>query len=82
MDIIIVSGTVLILAVIAARVLLHHREFKNQEYYETFDRNATNEETTGDQNYTVIERQGETRWKHQATPKRVHVQVSEYYKNF
>ena len=82
MDIIIVSGTVLILAVIAARVLLRHKKFRDREYIYTYDRNAINEETTGDQNYTVIERQGETRWKHQATPKRVHVKVSEYYKNF
>ena len=82
MDIIIVSGTVLILAVIAARVLLRHKEFRDQEYIYTFDRNATNEETTGDQNYTVIERQGETRRKHKATPKQVHIRVSKYYKNF
>ena len=82
MDIIIVSGTVLILAIIAAGVLLRHREFRDQEYIYTFDRNATNEETTGDQNYTVIERQGETRRKHQATSKQVHIRVSEYYKNF
>ena len=81
MDIIIVSGTVLILAVIAARVLLRHKEFRDQEYIYTFDRNATNEETTGDQNYTIIERQGETRRKHQATPKKVHIRVSNYYKN-
>ena len=81
MDIIIVSGTVLILAVIAARVLLCHKKFRDREYIYTYDRNAINEETTGDQNYTV-ERQGETRWKHQATPKQVHIRVSKYYKNF
>ena len=79
--IIIVSGTVLILAVIAARVLLRHKEFRKQEYIHTFDRNTTNEETTGDQNYTVTERQGETRRKHQATPKQVHIRVSKYYEN-
>ena len=82
MDIIIVSGTVLILAVIAARVLLRHKEFRDREYIYTYDRNAINEETTGDQNYTVIKSQGETRWKHRATPKQVRVRVSEYYKNF
>ena len=82
MDIIIVSGTVLILAVIAARVLLRHKAFRDREYIYTYDRNAINEETTGDQNYTVIESQGETRWKHRATPKQVRVSVSEYYKNF
>ena len=82
MDIIIVSGTVLILAVIAARVLLRHKEFRNQEYISIFDRNAINEETTEDQNYIVIERQGETRRKHQATPKQVHILVAKYYKNF
>ena len=82
MDIIIVSGTVLILAVIAARVLLRHKEFRDQEYIHTFDKNAINEETTGDQNYTVFERQGEIRRKHQATPKQVQIRVSSYYKNF
>ena len=81
MDIIIISGTVLILAVIAARVLLRHTEFRDQEYIYNFDRNATNEETTGDQNYSVIQRDGEIRRKHQATPKQVHVRVSKYYKN-
>ena len=55
MDIIIVSGTVLILAVIAARVLLRHKEFRDQEYIYTFDRNATNEETTEDQKQAVAE---------------------------
>ena len=82
MDIIIVSGTVLILAVIAARVLLRHKAFRDREYIYTYDRNAINEERTGDQNYTITERQGKTRRKHQATPKKVHIRVSKYYKNF
>ena len=82
MDIIIVSGTVLILAVIAARVLLRHNEFRDQESFYTFDRIAINEDTTGDQNYTISERQGETRRKHQATPKQVQIRVSNYYRNF
>ena len=67
---IIVSGIVLILAVIAARVLLRHREFRDQKYIYIFDRNAINEETTGDQNYTVTERPGRTRSG----------RVAEYYK--
>ena len=82
MDIIIISGTVLILAVIAARVLLRHSEFRDQECFHTFDRIAVNEDTTGDQNYTVFERQGEIKRKHQATPKQVQIRMSSYYKNF
>ena len=78
----ITTGLVLILAAIIAKVVLRHREFRDQEYLYIFDRNAINEETTGDQNYTVTERPGKTRRKHQATPKQVHIRVAEYYKNF
>ena len=79
---VIIYGIVLILAVIAARVILSHRDFRDQEYLYIFDRNAINEETTGDQNYTVTERPGKTRRKHQATPKQVHTREAVYYKNF
>ena len=79
---IILSGIVLILAVIAARVILRHRDFRDQEYLYIFDRNAINEETTGDQKYTVTERPGKTRRKHQATLKQVQIREAVYYKNF
>ena len=79
---IILAGIVLILTVIAVRVILRHRDFRDQEYLYIFDRNAINEETTGDQNYTVTERPGKTRRKHQATPKQVHTREAVYYKNF
>ena len=68
----IITGIVLILAVIIARVVLRHREFRDQEYLYIYDRNAINEETTGDQNYTVTERPGKIKRKHQATPKQVY----------
>ena len=78
----IITGIVLILAVIIARVILRHRDFRDQEYLYIFDRNAINEDTTGDQNYTVTERPGKTRRKHQATPKQVQTREAVYYKNF
>ena len=68
MDIIIISVTILMLAVIAARVLLRHTEFRDVEYVYNFDRNATNEETTGALNYSVLQRDGQITRKHQATP--------------
>ena len=78
----IITGLVLILAAIIAKVVLRHREFRDQEYLYIFDRNAINEETTGDQNYTVTVRPGKVRRKHQATPKQVHTREAVYYKNF
>ena len=78
----IITGIVLILAAIVARVVLRHREFRDQEYLYIFERNAINEETTGDQIYTVTERPGKTKRKHQATPKQVHTREAVYFKNF
>ena len=78
----IITGLVLILAAIIARVVLHHREFRDQEYFYIYERNAINEDTTGDQNYTVTVRPGKVRRKHQATPKQVHTREAVYYKNF
>ena len=78
----IITGIALILAVVVARVVLRHREFRDQEYLYIFERNAINEDTTGDQNYTVTERPGKTRRKHQATPKQVHTREAVYYRNF
>ena len=78
----IITGHVLILAAIIARVVLRHREFRDQEYLYIFERNAINEDTTGDQNYTVTVRPGKVRRKHQATPKQVHTREAVYYKNF
>ena len=78
----IITGIVLILAVTVARFVLRHRGFRDQEYLYLFDRNAINEETTGDQIYTVTERPGKTKRKHQATPKQVHTREAVYYKNF
>ena len=78
----IITGLVLILAAIIARVVLRHREFRDQKYLYIFERNAINEDTTGDQNYTVTVRPGKVRRKHQATPKQVHTQEAVYYKNF
>ena len=52
---VIIIGIVLIPVVIMARVELRHKEFRDREYLHLFDRNATNEETTGDQNHTNSE---------------------------
>ena len=78
----IITGIALILAAIVARVVLCHREFRDQEYLYIFERNAINEETTGDQIYTVTERPGKIKRKHQATPKQVHTREAVYYTNF
>ena len=50
--IMIITGIVLILAVIIAKVILRHRKFRNQEYLHILDRNAINEEITEDQKHT------------------------------
>ena len=68
----IISGLLLILATILAKVVLRYREFRDWQYLYIYDRNAINEGTTGDQNYTVTVRPGKVRRKHQATPKQVH----------
>ena len=79
---VIITGIVPILAVIVARVVLGHREFRDQEYLYIFERNAINEETTEDQIYTVTERPGKTKRKHQATPKQVRTREAVHYKKF
>ena len=68
----ITTGLAPILAATIAKVVLHHREYRDQEYLHIFDRNAINEEKTGDQNFTVTVRPGKVRRKYQATPKQVH----------
>ena len=82
MDTIDASVTVLTIAVIAAKVLLNYRDFKNEEFQYTMDRNATDERKTGDHIYEWIERQGEVTRRHTATPKQAQVKVSEHYRNF
>ena len=78
----IITGIVLILAAIVARVVLRHREFRDQEYLYIFERNAINEETTGDQDYTITVHPNKVKRKHQHTPKQVHTREAVYYKNF
>ena len=74
----ITTGLAPILAATIAKVVLHHREFRDQEYLHIFDRNATNEETTENPNLTITVRPGQVRRKHQATPKQVHTQEAVY----
>ena len=75
------AGIVLTLAVIAARVILSHRDFKDQEYIYIFHRNTINEDTTGNQDHTVTERPDKIRRKHQAIPKQVQTSEEFYHKN-
>ena len=78
----IIAGLVLILTAIIARVVVRHRDFKNQEYLYIYEKNAINEETTGDQNYTITVRPNKVKRKHQASEKQVHTREAVYYKNF
>ena len=55
MAILVISITIIILAAIIAKVVLNHRDYRNEEFQYTMDRNATNEETTGDHIYEWIE---------------------------
>ena len=82
MVILVISVTIIVLAAIIAKVVLNHRDYRNEEFQYTMDRNATNEETTGDHIYEWIERQGDVIRRHTVTPKQVHVRVSEHYRNF
>ena len=79
MDIIVASVTVLTIAVIAAKVLLNYRDFKNEEFQYTMDRNATDEGTTGDHIYEWIERQGEVTRRHACCPPALYKTDSGYY---
>ena len=53
--VIIISLTVLALALIAAYTMLQHREFRQKEHVSIFARKAVNKDTAGDQNHTVIQ---------------------------
>ena len=78
----IITGLVLILAAIIAKVVVHHREFKDQEYLYIYEKHAINEDMTGDQNYTITVRPNKVKRKHQVTKKQVHTGEAIYYKNF
>ena len=72
----------IILAAIIAKVVASHREFKDREYLYIYEKSAINEDTTGDQNYTITVRPNKVKRKHQVTEKQVHTGEAIYYKNF
>ena len=59
MVILVISVTIIVLAVIIAKVVLNHRDYRNEEFQYILDRNATNEESTGDHIYEWLERRSE-----------------------
>ena len=59
MVILVISVTIIVLAAIIAKVVLNHRDYRNEEFQYILDRNATNEESTGDHIYEWIERRSE-----------------------
>ena len=75
------AGIVLTLAVIAVRVILSHRDFKDQEYIYIFHRNTINVDTTENQDHMVTERPDKIRRKHQAIPKQAQTSEEFYHKN-
>ena len=82
MDTLVISVTIIILAAIIAKVVLNHRDYRDEEFQYTMDRYATNEEAAGDHSYEWIERQGEIIRRHTVTPKQVHTSISKHFQNF
>ena len=82
MDILVISVTVIILAAIIAKVVLNHRDYRDEEFQYTMDRYATDEEAAGDHSDEWIERQGEIIRRHKVTPERVHISTSKHFRNF
>ena len=70
----------IVLAAIIAKVVANHREFK--EYLHMYEKSARNEDTTGDQNFSITVRLNKVRIKHQVTEKQVFTRQAVYYKNF
>ena len=72
----------IILAAIIAKVMANHREFKDKEYLQVYEKSARNEDTTGDQNFSIKVRPNKIRQKHQVTEKQILTRQAVYYKNF
>ena len=82
MEVLTISITVVLLAVIIARVALDHRDYRVEEFNYTMDRFTTNEEAADDHSYEWVERQGETIRCHTVTPRMVQTNISKHWRNF
>lgn len=80
--VLIISILVLCVTVILARVTLQHKDFVETEKISKYTRTAVNEDTCGNQIYTIIENpNGRTTRRHQNVPKQITVEVEKYAKN-
>ena len=73
---------VIALVAIIACIIANHRDFKDKEYLKVYEKTARNEDTTGDQNFSITVRPNKIRRKHQVTEKEVFIRQAVYYKNF
>ena len=82
MSVLVISATLVILAVLATYVLLNHKDFQETEYRKTYCRSAFNEDTQGDQVYQITkDPNGRQTKKCQNVPKQVIVNWQRYYRN-
>ena len=79
----IVSATVIILALITGRVVLMHKDFVETERSVDISKVAVNEDTIGNQIYTITEDpiNNVRKQEHQNTPKEVRTKLRKRYKN-
>ena len=70
-----------IITIRVARVVLHHRQFRQQEYISIFERKAKNENVEENKVFTVVENQHQKTRTHRVPQKETHIRVTKYYKN-
>ena len=76
-----VAAIVSIITIVVARVVLHHRQFRQQEYIYIFERKAKNENVEENKIFTVVENQHQKTRRHWVPQKETHIHVTKYYKN-
>ena len=76
-----VAAIISIITIAVARVVLHHRQFRQQEYIYIFERKAKNENVEENKVFTVVENQHQKTRRHRVPQKETHICVSKYYKN-
>ena len=80
--VLIISIAFLAVTIIVARVTLQHKDFVETEKITKYTRTAVNEDTQGNQIFTIIENpNGRTTRRHQNVPKNITVEIEKYYKN-
>ena len=76
-----VTAIISIITIVVARVVLHHRQFRQQEYIYIFERKAKNENVEENKVFTVVENQHQKTRRHRVPQKETHIRVTKYYKN-